>query len=92
MSHPHPPFSRENPMFFMNIPKLRGAMAEKGYNKATFAAALGIGRDTLTKYMNDPRKIPYGVLQDMAHLLFRGKPEAMTVFMDWDLKQHGLED
>ena len=90
MKQPQPPFSRENPMFFINIPKLRGAMAEKGYNKTTLAAALGIGRDTLTKYMEDPRRMPYGVMQDMAHLLFPGKPMAANVFMDCDWKQHGL--
>lgn len=43
-------------MYEINIPKLRGKMAEKNYTISSLANALGIDRNTLSKYLWDQEK------------------------------------
>lgn len=37
-----------------NVGKLKGKMAENGYNNRTFAGAMGMSEATLRRKMNDP--------------------------------------
>lgn len=67
-------------MFYVDIPKLLGKMAEAGYNKASFAFALGINRNTLRTYLINYSKIPYSVIADMVRLLNCTAEEACSIF------------
>lgn len=67
-------------MFYIDIPKLLGKIAEAGYNKASFARALGINRNTLRKYLKYYNKMPYDVIIDMARLLNCTAEEAYSIF------------
>ena len=49
-------------MAFVDVPKVRGKMAEKGYTITSLADILGINRNTLSLYLENPDKIPYGVI------------------------------
>lgn len=64
----------------VNIPKLRGKIAECGYNNTSFSKALNINRNTLSHYMKNPDSIPYGVLIDMARLLCDDNEEVARIF------------
>lgn len=67
----------------VNTRMIIGRMAELGYNKTTFAAALGIGRNTLDRYLNTPANMPYGVIVKMVDLLCDGSiGDARRMFMD----------
>lgn len=67
-------------MHTVNVPKVRGKMAELGYNNTSFAKALNISRNTLAHYMDDPESIPYGVLHRMADILCDNRTEVMQIF------------
>lgn len=67
-------------MYVVNVEKLRGKMAEKGFNNTSFSKALGIGRDTLRAYLKDYTKIPYDILSKMAEILECDESEATLIF------------
>lgn len=67
-------------MYSVNIKKLEGRIKEKGYNRSTFAEALGINRDTLRAYLNNYEKIPYGIIDKMASVLECNGEEANAIF------------
>ena len=75
-------------MYVVNIDKLRGKMAEKGYNNTTFSRALGIGRDTLRAYLKDYTKIPYEIISKMAEVLECTESEATLIFFTQKLTQN----
>jgi predicted transcriptional regulator len=73
-------------MFSINVPKLRGKMAEKGYNISTLANVIGVNRNTLTQYLRDTRKIPYGTICVMSDILCDDTSEAVNIFFGSDLR------
>lgn len=73
-------------MVYMDIPKVRGKIAEKGYTITSLAKALSIDRNTLTAYLSAPGKMPYRVLSDMAAILCTNDSEACSIFFASDLR------
>ena len=73
-------------MVSVNVPRVRGKMAEKGYNLTSMADALHITRDTMRNYLNNPAKMPYGVVVNMAEMLCDDAAEATTIFFAEDLR------
>lgn len=67
-------------MHTINVPKVRGKMAERGFNNSSFSKALNINRNTLAHYMEEPEAVPYGVLRRMMTLLCDDEAEAMQIF------------
>lgn len=64
-------------MFYLDVQKLKGKMAEKGYTITSLSEKLGISRNTLTNYMKNPGKFPYETLEAISILLF-DSPEEVT--------------
>lgn len=64
-------------MFYLDIQKLKGKMAEKGYTITSLSEKLGISRNTLANYMRNPGKFPYETLEAISILLF-DSPEEVT--------------
>jgi hypothetical protein len=69
------------PKYFINVPKVKGKMAEKGYNITAFSQAIGVNRNTLTSYFENPSTIPYGKLSLMASILCDDTSECMSLFL-----------
>lgn len=67
-------------MYCVNVPRVKGKMAEKGYNLTSMSEELGVARNTFTGYLHNPGTIPYRVLARMAHLLCDNQHEAMDLF------------
>lgn len=67
-------------MVFVDVPKVRGKMAEKGYTITSLSQVLGISRNTLTTYLETPSKMPYGVVSKMAEILCDTSSDATTIF------------
>lgn len=67
-------------MYSVNVPKLRGKMAEKGFNISSLSAELGVTRDTLSGYLNNPSKIPYQKIAIMAEKLCDTPEEREIIF------------
>lgn len=67
-------------MTFVDVPKVRGKMAERGFTITSLSEALGISRDTLANYLRNPGKIPYGVMAGMAEMLCDNQTEAAKIF------------
>lgn len=68
------------------VSKLRGKMAEKGYKLEGFAKELGITRNTLHTYMQQPGRIPMKTVSKMAELLCDSTDEARAIFLAHDLR------
>ena len=73
-------------MVHVDVPKVRGKMAERGYTITSLASALGISRATLSNYLEEPDKIPYLVISSMAKLLCDSPKEASDIFFATDLR------
>lgn len=73
-------------MVHVDIPKVKGKMAERGYSITSFAKELGISRNTLSNYLEDPKKIPYSIISAMAKLLCDTTEEASSIFFAADLR------
>lgn len=67
-------------MMNINVPKVRGKMAEQGLSISALSGKLGINRNTLAFYLNNPSKTPYGVVSEMASILCESKDEAEQIF------------
>ena len=67
-------------MFTVNVDKLIGKIHERGFNKSSFSKELGIDRNTLSAYLNNPKKIPYDVIDKMASILCVTEDEASAIF------------
>ena len=59
---------RGETMFTVHVNKLNGKIHERGFNKSSFSKELGIDRNTLSGYLNNPKKIPYDVIDKMASI------------------------
>lgn len=74
------------PRVKINVPKVRGKMAERGYTLTSLSNRLGINRNTLALYFETPEKTPYGVISDMALTLCETTDEAISIFFAPDLR------
>ena len=68
-------------MVEIDVPKLRGKMAERGYGIASLSEELGIKRNTLAMYLKSPGKTPYDVVAHMADILCDSADEATKIFL-----------
>lgn len=73
-------------MAYINVPKVRGKMAEKGFSITSLAKSLEISRNTLSTYLEEPNKIPYSTVAKMADLLCSSPDEAAAIFFATDLR------
>lgn len=68
-------------MVHVDVPKVKGKMAERGYTITSMAKSLKISRSTLSAYMELPEKIPYSVISRMAEILCDSTDEASSIFL-----------
>lgn len=73
-------------MFCVDVPKVRGRMAERGFTIASLSCELNISRNTLSSYLSNPEKIPYDVLNCMAEKLCSGTNDAVSIFFAPDFR------
>lgn len=73
-------------MVHIDVPKIRGKMAERGFTITSMAERLGINRNTLTSYLEAPGKMPYEIVVKMADALCDTASEATTIFFAIDLR------
>ena len=67
-------------MVQIDIPKVRGKMAERGFTITSLAEKLEIDRNTLSSYLKAPEKIPYSIISEMAAILCDTTDEATSIF------------
>ena len=68
-------------MYFVNVPKIRGKMGEKGYTITSLAAKIGVNRNTLAGYLENPTNIPYCKLAMLAEALCDDPIESAHIFL-----------
>ena len=73
-------------MAHIDVCKVKGKMAERGYTNSSLAKKLGINRNTLASYLDNPEKTPYNVVSRMAELLCDSAEEAISIFFAHDLR------
>lgn len=71
----------------VDVPRVRGKMAEKGYTITSMSDRLGINRNTLSSYLEKPSKMPYNVISDMADALCDTATEAAAIFFAPNLRK-----
>ena len=71
----------------VDVPKVRGKMAERGYTITSLSHRLGINRNTLSTYLEMPSKMPYDVISNMADALCDSADEAVAIFFAPDLRK-----
>lgn len=74
-------------MVSIDIPKVRGKMAERGYTITSLSEILGINRNTLSTYLEKPEKMAYSVVSDMAVILCETTDEAASIFFAPNLRK-----
>lgn len=67
-------------MVRVDVPKVRGKMAEKGYTISSMAKLLDVNRNTLAAYLENPEKMPYCIVSGMADILCDTLSEAAAIF------------
>ena len=70
----------------VNVQKLRGKIAENGYNITTLSEKLGLSRNTFATYLVNPCKMPLGIATELVDILCDDKTEAATIFFADDLR------
>lgn len=73
-------------MYKVDVPRVRGKMAERGYNITTLARELGVSRNTLASYLSNSSSIPYDKLSKLAELICDDSCEAASIFFKQDLR------
>ena len=73
-------------MVYVDIPKVKGKMAERSFTITSMSKELGISRNTLSSYFDDPNKMPYSIISAMAELLCDSPEEASSIFFARDLR------
>lgn len=73
-------------MVHIDVPRVRGKMAEHNYNITSLAKVLEIDRNTLASYLNRPQKMPYDILSRMAEILCDTPGEAESIFFAHNLR------
>lgn len=74
-------------MVTVDVPRVRGKMAEKGYSITSLSGMLKINRNTLSAYFENPEKMPYGVVSELADILCDTPEEAKTIFFAANLRR-----
>lgn len=74
-------------MVTVDVPRVRGKMAEKGYSITSLSGMLKISRNTLSAYFENPEKMPYGIVSELAGILCDTPEEAKTIFFAADLRK-----
>lgn len=74
-------------MLTVDVPRVRGKMAEKGYNITSLSGRLRINRNTLSTYLENPDKMPYGIVSELAGILCDTPEEAKTIFFAHNLRK-----
>lgn len=67
-------------MVFVDVPKLRGKMAERGYNITSISEDVGVNRNTMSSYLENPEKMPYSVVAKLADILCDTRSEVAGIF------------
>ena len=67
-------------MVFVDVPKLRGKMAERGYNITSISEDIGVNRNTMSSYLEIPENMPYSVVAKLADILCDTRSEAAGIF------------
>ena len=73
-------------MVRIDVPRVRGKMAERGYTFKSLAEELEINRNTLAYYLEKPGKTPYNIVTKMAEALCDTNGEAAAIFFAADLR------
>lgn len=79
-------------MVKVDVPRVRGKMAERGFTVTSLSSRLGISRNTLAAYLGTPGKMPYSVISDMANVLCDTDDEAAGIFFASDLRKTKVLD
>lgn len=74
-------------MAHIDVPKVRGKMAERGCSISSMAERLNIDRNTLGNYLKFPEKMPYSIVSRLAEILCDDTDEAMRIFFAQDLRK-----
>ncbi len=74
-------------MYYVDIPKVKGKMSEKGYNITSLAAVVGVNRNTMASYLSNPSTIPQCKLSVMASVLCDTATEATEIFFAEDFRE-----
>ncbi len=73
-------------MVYVDVPKVRGKMAEKGYTITALAQKVGVNRNTMASYLDTPGKLPYEMVAKLAGILCDSGEEATSIFFAQDLR------
>lgn len=73
-------------MACVDVPRVKGKMAERGFTITSLSEKLGVDRNTLSAYLKNPKKMPYEVVSNMAGLLCDTTEEASSIFFASDLR------
>lgn len=65
---------------YVDIQRVRGKMAERGYTITSMSDRIGVNRNTLAAYLEKPGKMPYKVISSMADALCDTADEAAAIF------------
>lgn len=74
-------------MVTIDVAKVKGKIAERGLTNTSLAKRLGINRNTLSSYLEEPQKTPYHVVSAMASELCDTPEEAAAIFFKPDLRE-----
>lgn len=73
-------------MIRVDVPKLRGKMAEKGFTITSISDEIRVNRNTFSGYLERPEKMPYSVIAALAELLCDSYEEACKIFFAQDFR------
>lgn len=73
-------------MFHVDVPRVRGKIAEKGMTVTSVAERANISRNTLANYLENPEKMPYSMIILLANMLCSDEAEAEAIFFAPDLR------
>ena len=73
-------------MVKVDVPKLRGKMAEKGYTITSISELISVNRNTFSGYLDQPEKMPYSVIAELASILCDSYEEACKIFFANDFR------
>ena len=74
-------------LVYVDVPKVRGKMAEKGFTVTSLSGILEISRNTLAAYLESPGKMPYNVVSELASILCDSEDEAARIFFAGHLRK-----
>lgn len=73
-------------MVKVDVPKLRGKMAEKGHTITSISELINVNRNTFSGYLDQPEKMPYSVIAELAYILCDSYDEACKIFFANDFR------